>query len=730
MHRRAVLTIVCSSILSFAVFHFALGADSAGAAAAQRPLAQTSPFPDQRDSVEQAVRWLVTTHQNEDGGYSSFSVGADQAPSQVGGTIDALLAIAAGGFNPGAPFAEGAGTPIGFLQENADQLEEFALADGAQAGKTVLALIASNQDPRDFAGVDFVSALASQQSFSGAYGVENAFGQSLAILAMSAANEPSSEAAISWLLEQQATEGEIAGSWDDGFGTAGNADATAMSLMALASTGMSSTADGQMLALDFLLRTRLESGGWEYGAGFGENVNSTALVVQALSTSGIDYYSDTPDGVSPLNALLSWQGESGAFQADYGDGRFDDFFSTVQALPAAAGRALPLAGRYQAALRAVDCLATIQDPTSGGWEQFATFGVSPIGTARAIQAIAAVGDDPSSSKWAQGDLSAVASLENGTSEFLGASTGGGIGVLIQGVVAAGRDPHDFAGVDLTLAVTEHLSPTGEYDNTAFGPFSHVEAMKGLLAAGDEPDPSAVEWLSSSHDAGDWGGADSTGIAIGVLAELGISVPEALEVLANSQELDGGWGFGEANPSSTSEVVQGLVAVGENPFTPSWSQVVSGTVTNAADAIMAQQGQTGCWPNLYGPGEDPFATTDAVLLLVQQPEWGRIGELLPVSPVLIAEGGEETALPDPTEEPTPEPTDTPVPENTPTAEPVEETASAVETAEPAEEPEEVAEPSDDSEEAEEGGSSIPAWAFAAAVLILGSAGYWFIRRNNG
>jgi hypothetical protein len=43
-----------------------------------------------------------------------------------------------------------------------------------------------------------------------------------------------------------------------------------------------------------------------------------------------------------LNALLLAQGESGAFQADFGDGPFDDFFTTVQAIPAVAGKAFPL----------------------------------------------------------------------------------------------------------------------------------------------------------------------------------------------------------------------------------------------------------------------------------------------------------------------------------------------------------------------------------------------------
>ena len=32
--------------------------------------------------------------------------------------------------------------------------------------------------------------------------------------------------------------------------------------------------------------------------------------------------------------MLAWQGESGAFQADFGEGGFDDFFSTAQSIPA------------------------------------------------------------------------------------------------------------------------------------------------------------------------------------------------------------------------------------------------------------------------------------------------------------------------------------------------------------------------------------------------------------
>ena len=133
------------------------------------------------------------------------------------------------------------------------------------------------------------------------------------------------------------------------------------------------------------------------------------------------------------------QAESGAFQADFGDGPLDDFFSTVQSIPAAAGKAFPLNGRTQSAQRAADCLLTLQDAETGGWEQFATFGVDAAGTSRAIQALAAAGRDPAPY---------LPVLEASTPDYLSFSRGGGIGIVMQGVVAAGGDVHDFAGLDL------------------------------------------------------------------------------------------------------------------------------------------------------------------------------------------------------------------------------------------------------------------------------------------
>ena len=636
MRSRHILVTGVAAALLLAALFFSLGV---GVTAAQTEAGQPE--------VAAAAGWLVSAHQNEDGGYTSFSTGAGEAASDVAGTVDAVLALAGAGYNVAAPVPGRQNTPIGFLQANDEALVAYARQGGGAAGKVVLALAAAARDPRTFAGHDFVVELTGHLSPTGQLHADNAFNQSLALLAYRTVSATVPASATEWLLNRQAGDGELAGSWGDGFGTMGNVDATALAAMALLAAGRPVSDTALLQAVDFLAQTQLESGGWPYAPGLAESANSTALAVQALSALGEDFYSDAGrwagNGISPLAALRAWQGESGAFQADFGDGRADDFFTTVQALPAAAGRPYPLPARYEAARRAVACLATLQDPASGGWEEFAGAGANAGGTSRAIQAITAFGGDPSGEQWTVQGTNALEALESLTPAYLVEGRGGRVGVVLQGVVPAGGDVSDFAGYNLVISVTNYLSPTGEYADTTFGPFSHAEAMLGLLAAGEPADPSALAWLLEAQSGGDWGDPDGDGISLQVLGRTGQSVPgevitAAVAHLQETQQADGGWGF--AFPSSvntTAEVVQGLAAVGHNPFVPSWSRVLSGTLRNAADLALAQQAEDGCWPNQFGPGADPFATTDGILLLLLEPEWGP-----PVEVVEIAEESTATS----------------------------------------------------------------------------------------
>jgi hypothetical protein len=299
-----------------------LGLAAAPAAAYQTPT-----------PAEAAANWLIITHQNDDGGYTSFSAGANQAPSDPGGTVDALLALAAAGADTTEPLA--------FLQSDPDALAAYASQGGGPAGKLVLALVSAGADPRDAAGTDVVVSLTSHLSTTGSFNAATAFDQSLAILALAAVEEPIPAEAVDWLLSLQAAEGETAGSWDDGFGTLGNPDNTAMAVMALLASGMAADEAPIAAARAFLAQAQLPSGGWSYGPGLPESVNSTALVIQALRALAEEFTAagnewQQADG-GPLDALLAWQSESGAFQADFGSGRFDDFFTTVQAIPAVSG---------------------------------------------------------------------------------------------------------------------------------------------------------------------------------------------------------------------------------------------------------------------------------------------------------------------------------------------------------------------------------------------------------
>lgn len=297
---------------------------------------------DQHDAVHNAVLWLIGNHQNDDGGYTSFSAGANQAPSNVAGTMDAILAISAAGYNPAANFPGKTNNPVAFLRNNPAGMADYARTGGGPAGKVILGLTTANQNPRDFMGYNFVISLTEQLSPSGQYNAVTAFDQSLALLSLSAVNETVPISTTQWLRDQQAANG----SWDDGFGTAGNADASGMAVMALIANDEPLISTSLISATSFFRGAQMPTGGWEYGPGFGENANSTALVVQALSAMGEDFYSSNgpwvQGGNTPLNALLSWQSDTGAFQADFGFGRFDDFFTTVQAIPGATGKSYPM----------------------------------------------------------------------------------------------------------------------------------------------------------------------------------------------------------------------------------------------------------------------------------------------------------------------------------------------------------------------------------------------------
>jgi hypothetical protein len=301
----------------------------------------------------------LTTQQNADGGFGSgFS-----PDSTVGSTADAVLAIVAVGGDP-ATFDSGGNTPLSYLAVNAP-----SAATGGDLAKLILAVIAAGQDPREFGGVDSVTKLESMLGADGKIGneMDTLVGHSLAILALKSAQRPVPAVAVDYVKSAQQESGAWA--WDGSAETAADTNTTAFAVQALVVADDTASSDAVTHALVYYKAIQNEDGGWPYqnpsDYGTGTDTNSTAVTIQALIAANQDPVGTdwaTVEGNTPLSALEALQNESGAFawQAAVPD---DNLLATVQALPAIAGKAFPLA-TVAAGEATVMAPATI--PATGG----------------------------------------------------------------------------------------------------------------------------------------------------------------------------------------------------------------------------------------------------------------------------------------------------------------------------------------------------------------------------
>lgn len=281
----------------------------------------------------------LQTQQNADGGFGSgFS-----PDSSIGSTADAVLAIVAAGGDLSA-FNQDGDTPASYLATNA-----ATEAIGGDVAKLILAVVATDQDPRTFGGVDSVATLEGMVGDDGKIGVDvdTLVGHSLAVLALKSAQQPIPEAAVAYIIDSQQESGAWA--WDGSDATPGDTNTTAFAVQALVAAGEDPGADAVSQALAYFEGIQNKDGGWPYqnpsSYGTDTDANSTAVTIQAIIAAGQDPSGEgwaAAKGSTPLAALEALQNESGAFawQAAVPD---DNLLATVQALPAVAGKAFPFA---------------------------------------------------------------------------------------------------------------------------------------------------------------------------------------------------------------------------------------------------------------------------------------------------------------------------------------------------------------------------------------------------
>jgi hypothetical protein len=262
-------------------------------------------------------------------------------------------------------------------------------------------------------------------------------------------------------------------------------------------------------------------------------------------------------------------------------------------------------------------------------------------TADAVYAIAARGQDPNSyTKDGKSPLDYLASKATDLTK-----TAGGTAKLSLAVSLAGKDPFNFAGLNLNSKIDSFVDPaTGHYGQDVTGQALVILALVAQQAAGH---PDSFNWLLAQQGPeGGWsfsgdktpGAADTntTGLVLQALTSVPArdlfktQIDRALAYLHTQQNADGGFPYAQGDPNSsasdansTAMVVMALVAAGEDPAGAAWSK---GGKTPAA-ALLTFQNASGAFRYQQDPPDDNGgATYQAVPALLER--------ALPFAPVAV------------------------------------------------------------------------------------------------
>ncbi|MEF3273981.1 MAG: terpene cyclase/mutase family protein [Chloroflexus sp.] len=304
------------------------------------------PVAAQTSAVESALKWVIT-QQQADGSFAGFG---------PGDTADAIVAFVAAGQQP----------PDSAINYLAGQAATYGTSSAGATAKLILAAVAANRDPLNFGGVNLARQLGSTYNpTTGQYGAD-VYGHALALLAIKSLGAQPPAAAIERLITLQLRDGGW--SFDGAAATGSDTNTTALAVMAL--TGSARAADALAAARTYLRGQQNPDGGFPYSqtSAFGNasDANSTAAVTQAIIALGEDPNSAAwkQGDATPLSALAAFQNSSGAFRYQIAIPD-DNALATYQAIPALAGRALPVATTSIAAAQALIAPASNLPRTAG-----------------------------------------------------------------------------------------------------------------------------------------------------------------------------------------------------------------------------------------------------------------------------------------------------------------------------------------------------------------------------
>ena len=278
----------------------------------------------QTEAANKALDYIRTL-QNADSGFPMSGGGSDP-----GATIDAVFAFTARGIDPATVKRDG-NSPLDYLEAQTDSY----ITTAGHLAKLVLGLAEAGEDPRDFAGHDLVAGMnAGFNSTSHSYG-DGPIDHALYMLARERLNLSPAHGSASHLESKQLNDG----CWEYSDGVGCDTNTTALAIEALLAAGVDPSDSAIEDALDYLEGAQNDDGGFPYDPlsswGTDSDANSTAFVLQALIAAGEDIDEDrwqAPDGTTPLDTLVAFQLDSGAFEWQPGLGA--NAMATYQAVPA------------------------------------------------------------------------------------------------------------------------------------------------------------------------------------------------------------------------------------------------------------------------------------------------------------------------------------------------------------------------------------------------------------
>lgn len=253
-------------------------------------------FPMKKDDerIRKALEYLRTL-QKDDGGFG-------EKESLFSATSWAMMAIASAEENP-EEWKRSGKSPIDYMREKIG--EEVKRMGTTDLARTILALIYSNIDPRNFEGYDLVKMLKERVKDDGRIG-DYVYTTIWGILALKAAGEDVSKS-IEWLKSVQNPDGGfpwIAGEKSD-------CDDTSAAIQALMLAKEYEAVDR---AIEYLKTCQNPDGGMKYFGESASNAASDSWAIQALVSAGENPMKFKKDLNCIVDHLISLQADEGYFK--------------------------------------------------------------------------------------------------------------------------------------------------------------------------------------------------------------------------------------------------------------------------------------------------------------------------------------------------------------------------------------------------------------------------------